>query len=327
MEKKTVRETVTDELCALEVKKNVRYPFLSGVIRGAGELHFSLNGFIVEIRHKNREFVSLCAFVLKSMYGEEYGLDESDFASGGEREIFYSVYLPQDKSEDLLKKCRIVKDKYEFVDGIPEDFLVSNAAKRAYLRGLYLACGSLRVPEDDGDKDKKSGGYTLSLNLNSDKVKEDVIDLLAREAMIERESVRVKKSGNFVYIKNSEAVCNVLTALGSVQGALDTYGIIATRQVFNNVNRARNCDMANIDKTIKAGSAQIEAIRRLEESGVYETLSKELKETCRLRKEHPDLGIEQLGKEFNPPVGKSCVNHRLRKLSALAAELPDKGKE
>ncbi len=316
MEKKTVREIVTDELCALEVKKNARYPFLSGVIRGAGELHFSPNGFIAEIRHKNREFVSLCATVLVSLYGEEYKIEESDFASGNEREKFYSVFLSQERSEDLLKKCRIVRDKYEFVDGIPEDFLASNTAKRAFLRGLYLACGSVRVPESDGEK--KNGGYILSLNLNSDKVKDDVIGLLAREAMIEPEAVRVKKTGNFIYIKNSEAVCNVLTALGSVQGTLDTYGIIARRQVLNKVNRVRNCDMANIDKTVKAGSAQLEAIKKLEENGVYETLSEELKQTCRLRKEHPDLGIEQLGKEFDPPVGKSCVNHRLRKITELA---------
>lgn len=328
MEKKTVRETVTEELCAFEVKKNVRYPFLSGIIRGAGELHFSANGFILEIKHKNRAVTELCADVLKGIYGNRPEINERDYNSGQSTEQYYSIYLSREESEDILKKCRIVKNKYEFTDGIPEDLKGTNSAIRAYLRGLYLACGSIRVPEEDSDgKGKKSVGYTLSFNLNSDKIKEDFVELLAKEAMIEKTAVKVKSGTNFVYIKNSEAVCNVLTALGSVRGALDTYGIIAERQMLNNVNRVRNCDMANIDKTVKAVGMQLDAIRKLEETGVYGSLSKELKETCRLRRKFPDLGIEQLGKEFNPPIGKSCLNHRLRRICSLAGYGTDGGEK
>ncbi len=317
MEKKTVRETVTDELCSLEIKRNARFPFLSGVIRGAGELHFSLNGFITEIKHKNEKFVNLVADVLNDIYGERPEIVTTGEVIGGEREQLFSIALSAEKSADLLEKCRIVKDKYEFIDGLPKDFMEQNGARRAFLRGLYLACGSVRVPDDETGK--KSGGYTLSLNLNSDKVKNDVIELLAREAQIEKNAVKLKKTGNGIYIKNSEAVCNVLTALGSVRGALDTYDIIAKRQIMNDVNRARNCDMANIDKTVRAVRAQLEAIKKLEQSGKINQLSDELKQTCRLRKEFPDVGIEQLGGQFDPPVSKSCVNHRLRRIIELAS--------
>ncbi len=321
MEKKTVRETVTDELCSLEIKRNARFPFLSGVIRGAGELHFSFNGFITEIRHKNEKFVNLVAEVLSDIYGERPEIMTTGEIVGGERERLFSIALSVEKSADLLEKCRIVKDKYEFVDGLPKDFIEQNGARRAFLRGLYLACGSLRVPEDKTDK--KSGGYTLSFNLNSDKVKQDVIELLAREAQIEKDAVKSKKTGNGIYVKNSEAVCNVLTALGSVRGALETYDIIAKRQIMNNVNRARNCDMANIDKTVRAVRVQLEAIKKLEQSGKINDVSEELQQTCRLRKEFPDIGIEELGAQFNPPVGKSCVNHRLRRIIELASETGD----
>lgn len=317
MEKKTVRETVTDELCSLEIKRNARFPFLSGVIRGAGELHFSLNGFITEIKHKNEKFVNLVADVLNDIYGERPEIVTTGEVVGVEREQLFSIALSAEKSADLLEKCRIVKDKYEFVDGLPKDFMEQNGARRAFLRGLYLACGSVRVPDDETDK--KSGGYTLSLNLNSDKVKNDVIELLAREAQIEKNAVKLKKTGNGIYIKNSEAVCNVLTALGSVRGALDTYDIIAKRQIMNDVNRARNCDMANIDKTVRAVRTQLEAIKKLEQSGKINQLSDELKQTCRLRKEFSDVGIEQLGGQFDPPVSKSCVNHRLRRIIELAS--------
>lgn len=308
---------MTDELCSLEIKRNARFPFLSGVIRGAGELHFSLNGFITEIKHKNEKFVNLVADVLNDIYGERPEIVTTGEVVGVEREQLFSIALSAEKSADLLEKCRIVKDKYEFVDGLPKDFMEQNGARRAFLRGLYLACGSVRVPDDETDK--KSGGYTLSLNLNSDKVKNDVIELLAREAQIEKNAVKLKKTGNGIYIKNSEAVCNVLTALGSVRGALDTYDIIAKRQIMNDVNRARNCDMANIDKTVRAVRTQLEAIKKLEQSGKINQLSDELKQTCRLRKEFSDVGIEQLGGQFDPPVSKSCVNHRLRRIIELAS--------
>lgn len=316
---KSVAEIVTEELCSIETKKNTRFRFLSGAIRGAGELNFSPKGFILEFRHKNKNFIGLIADMLEDIYGEKIPTDSVFLNLGYTQDEFFRIVIPKKQSADLLEKCHIVRNNYEIVTGIPKDFLSSNTQCKAFLRGLYLSCGFLRVPEknDDGTG-KKSGGYMMTFNLNSDIVTDDVIELIAKESLIDPSSVRRKKTGNGVYLRNSDAICSILTAMGCVKSVLTVYEIMAARQVVNNVNRIRNCDMANIDKTIRAGSKQIDSIKKLKARGEFERLTPELRETCRLRMEYPDIGIEELGSMFDPPVGKSCVNHRLRRIVALA---------
>ena len=319
MSEKSVAEIVTEEIFAINEKKDVQFAFLSGAIRGAGELNFSPYGFILEFRHKNERFITLIADLLLRVYGEEIPIDSSFCYLGYTQDLFYKIVIPQKQSADLLEKCEIVKNKYEIVQGVPKNFLGSSAKRKAYLRGLYLSCGFLKVPEhNDEGTGKKSGGYTLAFNLNSDAATDDVIEVIARESCIEKNVIRKKKNGHGIYLRSSDAIGSVLAAMGCMRGSLLLYEIVAARQVVNNVNRMRNCDMANIDKTVRAGSKQIDAIKLLKSLGLYEQLTDDLKQTCVLRETYPDVGIEQLGELFDPPQTKSCVNHRLRRIEELA---------
>ena len=93
------------------------------------------------------------------------------------------------------------------------------------------------------------------------------------------------------------------------------------KDLRNSVNRRLNCDSANLDKAVEAAQEQLEAIRVLEQAEVLETLPDKLRETAALRMAHPELTLSELALEFQPPVTKSCLNHRLRKIQALAKNL------
>ena len=90
------------------------------------------------------------------------------------------------------------------------------------------------------------------------------------------------------------------------------------KRLRNSVNRRLNCDTANVDKSVEASREQAEAIRKLRAAGLLETLSDKLQMTAALRLEYPELSLSELAEEFDPPVTKSCLNHRLRKLMELA---------
>lgn len=318
-EKKTVKEIAKDELYEQKLSPSEYYPFLSGVIRGAGELHFTREGFALEISSPDERLIDSVVAVAEKLFGKRLSKDGSDIDVGYAHTVFYKVVFPQNLSEKVLEEGKIVKNKYDFYDEIPAGFLEKPKEKRAFMKGLYLSCSSIRVPEEkDG---KVSSGYTLSFSLNSDQVKSDIKKLIASASKIKEESIREKKTGNGIYIKSSEAICEVLTAMGCVVSPLALYDIIAERQLRNQVNREQNSEMGNLQKSINASMKQIEAINTLKKYGGYDELSMDLKETCEKRLQNPEIDSAKLGQLFEPPITKSCINHRLRKIIERAEKV------
>lgn len=328
MANKGVRETVTSELLKQGIKKNVRIAYLSGAIRGMGELKFSLGGFIIEMKSTNKIFIDEIALMIEDIYDSTDILERFESLHSYTNEYYYCIRMAAELTTDLLEKCCIVRNKYEFIDNIPDELLYSIAAKKAFLKALYLSCGFLKVPEcNESNFDLVShskGGYTLTFNLNSDIVRNDIITLISNECLIAEDAIKCKKTGSGIYLKSSDAICNVLTFIGAVEGALILFDIISSRKMRNDINRLNNCDIANINKVVDAVTKQIDAIKILEDSVEYESLGNGIKETCEMRKKYPDIGIKELGNKFIPPISKSCLNHRLRKIVSLAEEIKNR---
>ena len=130
------------------------------------------------------------------------------------------------------------------------------------------------------------------------------------------------RSGSFVtYFKQSEHIEDFLTLIGAPVAAMEIMTAKMEKDLRNSVNRRLNCDNANLDKAVEAAQEQMEAIRRLRSSERLEQLPEKLQETARLREQNPELTLSELALEFTPPVTKSCLNHRLRKLVELAKEV------
>ena len=184
--------------------------------------------------------------------------------------------------------------------------LEERCCRTAFLRGAFLAGGSVTDPLK---------GYHLELGTSHIHVSREVPVLMAEEGF---EPKQAKRKANYIsYFKRSGTIEDFLTAIGAPVAAMEVMNAKLEKGLRGGVNRRVNCDAANLDKVVEAALVQIEAIRRLEQSGQLEGLPDKLKETARLRLEFPEDTLSQLAQRCDPPVTKSALNHRLRKLVEL----------
>ena len=185
--------------------------------------------------------------------------------------------------------------------------LEEDCCRAAFLRGAFLAGGSVTDPNKR---------YHLELETSHAQASRELQALLTDMG---QQPKQVARGGYQVtYFKNSDQIEDLLTLMGAPLSAMALMNTRAEKELRNGVNRRVNCESANLDKAVDAAQEQLEAIRRLYELGRVEELSHQLKETVILRETYPELTLSQLAEEFDPPITKSCLNHRLRKLVALS---------
>ena len=181
--------------------------------------------------------------------------------------------------------------------------------RSALLRGAFLAGGSVTDPRK---------GYHLELATSHHSVSREVLALM-RE--LDQEPKAAQRKGNAViYFKQSDKIEDLLTCIGAPLAAMEVMNAKLERDIWGKVNRRVNCDAANLDKAVEAAMAQVEAIRRLEKAGTLITLPDKLREVAALRLAHPEDTLAQLAQRCDPPITKSALNHRLRKLVELGKE-------
>lgn len=207
---------------------------------------------------------------------------------------------------------------YENEDIILEDKFINNLenmekinvqeelAMKALVRGIFLGSGSVNNPENK---------YHLEMILNNSKNAKVIKNVLKKMQIHMKEMER--KSGYSLYIKEGEEISKFLAFIGANSAVLKFEEIRVIRDMKNNINRKVNCETANLSKTINAAVKQIEAIKKLQREGKFESLSDNLKEIANLRLENPDASLIELGQMLNSPIGKSGVNHRLKQLEEL----------
>ena len=185
--------------------------------------------------------------------------------------------------------------------------LEEDCCRAAFLRGAFLAGGSVTDPNKR---------YHLELETSHAQASRELQALLTDMG---QQPKQVARGGYQVtYFKNSDQIEDLLTLMGAHLSAMALMNTRAEKELRNGVNRRVNCESANLDKAVDAAQEQLEAIRRLYELGRVEELSPQLKETVILRETYPELTLSQLAEEFDPPITKSCLNHRLRKLVELS---------
>lgn len=185
--------------------------------------------------------------------------------------------------------------------------LEEDACRTAFLRGAFLAGGSVSDPDKS---------YHLELVTSHYHVSRELFSLLLEVGFSPKQTTR--KSNYVTYFKQSETIADFLTAIGAPLASMGLMNAKLEKHLRGSVNRRVNCDSANLDKAVDAALDQVEAIKRLARAGHLEELPEKLKQTARLRAEHPELTLSQLAALCSPPVTKSCLNHRLRKLMELA---------
>lgn len=185
-----------------------------------------------------------------------------------------------------------------------------SCCRRAFIRGAFLAAGSMTDPE-------KSYHFEIAC-ASREKAEQlrEIINSFDMDAKIVQ-----RKKYHVVYLKEGSQIVDILGVMGAHVALMDLENVRILKEMRNSVNRKVNCETANIHKTVSAAVKQIEDIEYIRNRKGFESLPDNLAEMARLRLEHPDATLKELGGMLDPPVGKSGVNHRLRKLCAIAEEL------
>ena len=190
--------------------------------------------------------------------------------------------------------------------GVLED----ECCSRSFIRGAFLTGGAVTDP---------AKSYHLEIVTDHFNVSRQTYSLLLELGFSPKETSR---SGNYIiYFKQSSAIEDFLTFIGAPIHAMEIMSAKIEKDVRNTVNRKVNCDTANVSKTVDAAAVHIEAIEKIKAAGVFETLPDKLRQTAELRVENQELSIKELAEISKPPVTKSCMNHRMRKIVEISLTL------
>ncbi|MCI8983771.1 MAG: DNA-binding protein WhiA [Hungatella sp.] len=230
----------------------------------------------------------------------------------------FQVSVPKDAdARKVLLATKLLDEHGEIGENLSVvgNLVIQNpCCRRAFLRGAFLAAGSISDPEKF---------YHFEIACVTEAKARQLQNIIATFDM-EARIVRRKKYF-VVYIKEGSQIVNLLSVMEAPVALMELENIRILKEMRGSVNRQVNCETANINKTVSAAVKQIEDITYIRETEGLDKLPENLEEVARLRLERPEASLKELGEALNPPVGKSGVNHRLRKLSILAEELREKG--
>lgn len=187
------------------------------------------------------------------------------------------------------------------------DYVDKSAKMKAFLRGAFLTTGAVMSPEKKYHMEFAVSDYGLHNDL-----------YVVMKNMGLNPKIVVRNSNMVIYFKNSDEIADILTTMGAYKVLMDFHNAKIIKEIRNNVNRAMNCEAANLQKLVDASMEQVMAINKLIENGKFDTLPDNLKEVARLRLEYREHSLKELGEMLDPPLGKSGVNHRLRKIQEIA---------
>lgn len=272
----------------------------------------SRNEYQVKVHTENKAVARKVFTLIKKTFNIES--DISIRRNIQKQSVSYSVVVKQ--HQDALRVLQAVKLIDEHLDGFEEIRIVNpivvqqTCCKRAFIRGAFLAAGSMSDP-------KKA--YHFEIVCAAESMAEQIRELMSSFSM-DAKIVQRKKS-YVVYLKEGSQIVDILNIMEAHVSLMELENVRILKEMRNTVNRKVNCETANLNKTVSAAVKQLEDITYLRDTIGLEKLSEGLEEVALARLSHPDASLKELGALLSPPVGKSGVNHRLRKLGDLAEKV------
>ena len=297
-----------EELCRLQPESICCHlAELSGIVCAAGSVMLrGGGGRRLSVETENEQVAGRCVDLLQEVFDVQPVLVTRRQARLGGRTV-YRVLLEGEEASFAMQGCGIELGQRRVV---PRDVTARKCCRKSFLRGVFLACGSVTDPEKE---------YHLEFVLDDEAFAESLVRLISRFGLNARTGARRRMS--LVYLKGQADITDMLSLMGA-QGARFAMEDAFIRKGFrNNANRAVNCDSANLSRAVAASERQVAAIRAVLAARGRGALAPTLQEIADLRLENPELPLEELGRLCSPPLGKSGVNHRLQRLVAMAEEL------
>ena len=222
----------------------------------------------------------------------------------------YLINIPaQPNLNEALIDLGILADK-GIEMGVKADLVSKQCCAAAYLRGVFMGSGFIANPRGD---------FHFEITVESQDMANDLVALMSDRGLNPR--IKQRRNSYMVYMKSGEAILEFLALVGAHQAALAMENERVVKSVRNDVNRMANAEVANSNKAAIASVDQIYAMRRVLETYGIDDLPPALQEIIRLRVAYPNATLKELGELANPPLSKSAVYHRIRRIEQMAAEI------
>ncbi|WP_078555718.1 DNA-binding protein WhiA [Bacillus alkalicellulosilyticus] len=299
------------ELTQLESEDCCVQSELAALLRMNGTLSYSNQKLSIDISTQNAAIARRIYILIKKIFRT---IDIELLVQKKMRLKKNNVYLVRISKDAklLLQKLGIIEEGFVFVREISPSIVKNQCCRRSYLRGAFLAGGSINHPE--------TSSYHLEIFSLYEEHNQSLCELM--NAFDLNAKTLERKKGYITYIKESEKITEFLNIIGAHQALLYFEDVRIMKDMRNSVNRLVNCETANLNKTVGAALRQAENIRLIDEEIGLERLPEKLREVAELRVTHQDVTLSELGEMIpSGKVSKSGVNHRLRKLDELADKI------
>ncbi|UNL42064.1 DNA-binding protein WhiA [Ligilactobacillus agilis] len=300
---------VKKELTMLEVHFGNAKAELMALIRMNGSLGIYNHKFVLNVQTENPAIARRIYKLLKQFYD----IDSELLVRRKMKLKKNNLYIVRLKTgSDYVLKDLDILDGFQIKETVPLKFLDDDAKVRSYLRGAFLAAGSVNNPE--------TSRYHLEIYSLYEDHNNTICEMMNRYGLNARKTER--RSGYITYLKEAEKIADFLSLIGATNSMLKFEDIRIVRDMRNSVNRIVNCETANMNKVADAARKQIENIDYIERTVGLSKLPDKLQAVARARKAHPEVSLKELGELVaGGPISKSGVNHRLRKINEFAQKL------
>ena len=303
--KQELAHSINDKSCCMLAE-------IAGFLRFSGSIIFKQRPNIsVAMRAPSFAAARHYKMLIKAYFGIDVNMMDAGMLDVEKKGIVMLELKDSDVSKQLLRETGLLKVKQgrdTVVSGIDSEIVKQKCCKKAYLRGAFLAAGSMVDP---------GKSYLLEFKANGLALAEDLLKLLKSAFKF---SARVRKRGEhyIVYMKRFLDIRDLLAIMGATESLIKMEDVSMKKDLMNNANRLKNCDSANIDKTIAAAYNELTAINALKARGLYDGLSVPLKSAADARLSHPEASLSELAGVMDPPTKKQTLASRFRKIKQLS---------
>ncbi len=291
--------------------------FLSGLCHACGNITKNSEGIRLDIVTDFKEIFSFVNHLVNKLYGEKLSLEISDDHIIN-KTIYYRIKFPLDISLQILKDCSLISSSGEFIflSEIDDNLVADDETKKCFIKGAYIGCATSSIKFSELGSQISTTGYHVEFSSHKLEFLQGLQRLL--EYFNITSKIVTRKKVYVLYLKDSEAIKDLLALVGAEQSVLDLADEMAKRDLRNVVNRQVNCINANINKTVEASLKQIHAINYINKKIGLESLPEDLQEVAVLRLANPQESMEELLKLSTIKLTKSGLNHRFRRILKIA---------
>ncbi|MFZ7132194.1 MAG: DNA-binding protein WhiA [Eubacteriales bacterium] len=303
------------DICTIDsVTKCCLSAELSALIHTCGSINFEGNNRIsFTIRTENAAIARRVFKIIKTNYRVEASVIVTKNRQFKNKNIYTVKVAYQSNALEILMDLHILLRENGLISinpQIPSCYGERKCCKRAYIRGAFLGGGSISNPDK---------AYHVEFICRQEEYALQLMQLI-NSYDLKAKTVQ-RKNNNIVYLKEGEQIITLLNVIGAHKTLFNMENVRIMKEMRNNVNRLVNCETANLSKTVEAAYRQIESIQIIQKKMGLNKLPQKLRDIAELRINYQDASLKELGEMLNPPVGKSGVNHRLKKIEEIAQGL------